>query len=99
MSTVQRISVLQNVFGREVELIGEDGGTEPFEIVAEFQLGEQAYAGLQSARMRKEDEVAFFRIVTSSGTEPGLESIDDEDEWEAAAEAYDDLLFMSDERP
>jgi len=98
VSTVQRISVLENVFGREVELIGEDGNTEPFQIVAEFQLGEQAYAGLQSARMRKEDEVAFFRIVTS-GTEPGLESIDDEEEWEAAAEAYDDLLFMSDERP
>ncbi|UVI28063.1 DUF1292 domain-containing protein [Paenibacillus spongiae] len=99
MSTVQRITVLQDVFGQEVELIGEDGGTEPFQIVAEFQLGERAYAGLQSARMRKEDEVAFFRIVTSDQSEPELESIEDEDEWESVAEAYDDLLFISDERP
>ncbi|MFB9327193.1 DUF1292 domain-containing protein [Paenibacillus aurantiacus] len=99
MNTIERISVLGPIYGREVELVGEDGGAEPFFIAAEFRLGERMYAGLQTAAMRKEDEVEFFRIVQEEGGEPELESIDDEDEWEEAAEAYDDLLFAGEERP
>lgn len=99
MKPVERISVLGPIYGREVELIGEDGGAEPFLIAAEFRMGDQMYAGLQTEAMRKEDEVEFFRIVQSDGGEPELESIDDEDEWEEAAEAYDDLLFAGEERP
>ena len=98
MSTVERISVLKSVFGQEVELIGEDGQTELQRIVAEFRVGGSDYAGLQSEAMRKSDEVAFFRII-SSGSEPVLESIEDEEEWEAVAEAYDDLLFDGDQQP
>lgn len=98
MSTVERISVLKGVYGQEVELVGEDGQTESLRIVAEFRVGGSDYAGLQSALMRKSDEVAFFRILTG-GSEPSLESIEDDEEWEAAAEAYDDLLFDGDQQP
>lgn len=97
VSEVKRISVLSPVYGSEVELIGEDNQPEPYRIVAEFALGDRLYAGLQTAAMRKDDEIAFFRIA--QGENPGLETIDDEDEWEAAAEAYDDLVFIGDERP
>ncbi|GGD55080.1 DUF1292 domain-containing protein [Paenibacillus nasutitermitis] len=98
MSTVERISVLRTAFGQEVELIGEDGQTELLRVVAEFRLGASDYAGLQSEAMRKSDEVAFFRVLTS-GSEPTLESIEDEDEWEAVAEAFDDLWFDGDQQP
>jgi len=96
---VERISVLEHVYGRQVELLGDEGSAELFSIVAEFKLGEQAYAGLQTAQMRKADEVAFFRIVMAASGEPELESIDDEDEWETVAEAYDDLMFEGEEQP
>ncbi|WP_258171333.1 DUF1292 domain-containing protein [Paenibacillus sp. R14(2021)] len=99
MPEVKRISVLNPIYGTEVDLIGEDGGTEPFQIVAEFQLGEHAYAGLQSQSMQQEDEIAFFRIALNSGSEPELESIEDDEEWEAVSEAYDDLLFEGEEQP
>jgi len=98
VSTVERISVLKSVYGQEVELIGEDGQTELLRIAAEFRVGGSDYAGLQSESMRKSDEVAFFRII-SGGPEPVLESIEDEAEWEAAAEAYDDLWFDGDQQP
>ncbi|MBW7477732.1 DUF1292 domain-containing protein [Paenibacillus oenotherae] len=94
-----KISKLKDVYGREVELVSEEGNTEPFRIVAEFAIGETMYAGLQSDAMRKQDEVAFFRFVISGEGEPELESIDDEEEWEVAAEAFDDLMFAGDERP
>ncbi|WP_240633037.1 DUF1292 domain-containing protein [Paenibacillus montanisoli] len=99
MSELKRISVLKDIYGTEVDLIGEDGGTEPFQIVAEFQLGDNSYAGLQSHEMRKEDEVAFFRITMKEGADPELESIESDEEWEAVAEAYDDLQFEGDEQP
>ncbi|WP_225442488.1 DUF1292 domain-containing protein [Paenibacillus lycopersici] len=99
MSEVKRISVLSPIYGTEVDLIGDAGETEPFQIVAEFQLGDRAYAGLQSQSMQKEDEIAFFRIVMNDGSEPELESIEDDEEWEDVAEAYDDLMFEGDDQP
>ncbi|WP_274650071.1 DUF1292 domain-containing protein [Paenibacillus humicola] len=99
MTEVKRISVLQPLYGTEVELVGEDGQTEPYRIAAEFEIGGRAYAGLQTREMRKNDETAFFRISVTAGSEPELETIDDEDEWELAAEAYDDLVFGGGETP
>lgn len=99
MSEVKRISVLSPIYGTEVDLIGEGGESEPFQIVAEFQLGDYAYAGLQSQSMQKEDEIAFFRIALNDGEEPELETIEDDEEWEAVAEAYDDLMFEGDDQP
>lgn len=99
MSEVVKTSRLREVYGKEVELVSEEGNSEPFRIVAEFTIGETMYAGLQSEAMRKNDEAAFFRIIISDEGEPVLESIEDEDEWELAAEAFDDLMFAGDERP
>ncbi|MBD2870392.1 DUF1292 domain-containing protein [Paenibacillus arenilitoris] len=89
---------LKEAFGKEIELEAEDGGSLVYEIKAEFQLGGRVYAALQSERMRPEDEVELFRVLHADG-EPQLETIEDDEEWEAASEAYDDLLFADDERP
>jgi hypothetical protein len=90
---VKRIKLLQEVYGWEIELVSDNGAEEIYQIAAEFELGESLYAALQTAAMKKNDELAFFQI-TKSGSEYALESIEDEDEWEQAAEAYDELLFM-----
>lgn len=93
-----QMNSLKNAYGHEIELVAEDGSMEQYEIKAEFQLGGQLYAALQSKQMQAEDEVELFRII-GGDQEPQLETIDDDDEWEAASEAYDDLLFADDERP
>ncbi|MBP3961346.1 DUF1292 domain-containing protein [Paenibacillus lignilyticus] len=99
MSEVKRISVLKDIYGTEVDLIGEEGATEPFQIIAEFQMGDSSYAGLQSHDMQKEDEIAFFRITFKEGSDPELESIESDEEWELVSEAYDDLLFEGEDQP
>ncbi|GBG08677.1 DUF1292 domain-containing protein [Paenibacillus agaridevorans] len=96
--TPVRINGLKEVFGDHVELIAEDGHAEVYRIKAEFKLGDTVYAALQSDEMEAEDEVEFLR-VRQDGEEPQLESIEDDEEWEAASEAYDDLQFASDDRP
>lgn len=90
---------LREVFGNDIDLVAEDGGLETFEIKAEFQLGAFVYAALQSVVMQKDDEVELFRVVLSDSGEPQLETIEDDEEWELASEAYDDLLFANDEMP
>ncbi|WP_424768769.1 DUF1292 domain-containing protein [Paenibacillus sp. sgz302251] len=94
----KRLNSLKEAFGNEIELIAEDGSLEVYDIMAEFQLGDRVYAALQSVQMRKEDEVELFRIK-DAGDELQLETIEDDEEWEAASEAYDDLLFSGDEQP
>ncbi|MHA6485079.1 DUF1292 domain-containing protein [Paenibacillus sp. strain BS8-2] len=94
----KRQNNLKEVFGDHVELIAEDGSAETYRIKAEFELDGAVYAALQSEDMEAEDEVEFLR-VRQEGGEPQLETIEDDEEWELASEAYDDLLFKSDDRP
>jgi uncharacterized protein YrzB (UPF0473 family) len=97
-ASLKTLNSLKNAFGNEIELVAEDGGVEVYFIKAEFELGDHVYAALQSEAMRIEDEVELFRVIGADG-EPQLETIENDDEWEAASEAYDDLLFADDERP
>ncbi|MDF2835728.1 MAG: hypothetical protein K0Q63_1368 [Paenibacillus sp.] len=94
----KRQNNLKDVFGDHVELIAEDGSAQVFRIKAEFELGGAVYAALQSDEMEADDEVEFLR-VRQEGGEPQLETIEDDEEWEAASEAYDDLQFASEDRP
>ena len=94
----KKLNSLRTAFGNEIELEADDGSVEVYDIKAEFQLGDRIYAALQSDPMRGEEDVELFRVIQVGG-EPQLENIEDDEEWEAASEAYDDLLFATDERP
>ncbi|REK65426.1 MULTISPECIES: DUF1292 domain-containing protein [Cohnella] len=87
---------LRSVFGDAIELDGEGG---VYRIVAELTVGGRAYAVLQSDEMRKEGTVEVFRVTAGPDGHPELETVEDDDEWETVAEAYDDLQFGGDERP
>ncbi|WP_051236620.1 DUF1292 domain-containing protein [Paenibacillus pinihumi] len=90
---LKRVRLLQESYGREVGLVADSGAEEMYRIAAEFQLGATLYAALQTAAMKKKDELDFFRIIELGDGEYTLESLDDEDEWDAVAEAYDELMF------
>ncbi|MFC5471677.1 DUF1292 domain-containing protein [Cohnella suwonensis] len=92
-------SALREKFGDAVELLTEDGKTLEFRILAELAVGTGNYAVLQSDAMRKEDEFEVFKVVDNGDGDPQLETVEDDDEWELVAEAYDDMLFGSDDRP
>jgi Protein of unknown function (DUF1292). len=93
MTRVERLNRLREAYDREIELIGDDGGAETFELLAEFRLGDAVYAALQTPEMRRDDEIAFFRVEARDDGEFELADIEDEDEWETAAEGYDELIF------
>lgn len=91
------VTVLRDAFGPYVELETNEG-TEAFKIMAEFYIGDIHYAAMQNEAMAKEAEAEFFRVIRENG-ELQVESIEDDEEWEAAAEAYDDQFFAEGERP
>lgn len=96
--TEARSGMLQGKYGREIELTDDRGTATTYRIMAELEVRGASYAVLQSEDMRKEGDIEVFRILLEDG-EPQLASLDDDDEWEDVAEAYDDLQFGTDERP
>lgn len=90
---------LQAQFGEFVELDAGEGNPVAYRIMAELTVGGKRYAVLQSDAMRREGDIEIFRIAASGSGEPELETVESDEEWERAAEAYDDLQFGSDEQP
>ena len=95
-SSPQRVSTLHEHFGNEIELLTDDGEPISFVIKQEFQWGDVTYVALLPFATKDEDELQFMRVIIDQ-VEIELESIIDEDEWEAVSEAYDELFFASEE--
>jgi uncharacterized protein YrzB (UPF0473 family) len=94
---VRMTDALRSVYGDEIVLTEGDDESVPHRIVAEFAVGDRAYAVLQSEELRKEDEVEIFRVAKSPSGQWELETIEDDDEWEHVAELYDEMVFASGE--
>ncbi|WP_276356370.1 DUF1292 domain-containing protein [Cohnella caldifontis] len=96
---VEGRSSLKDRYGSEVELQGPEGSAEAYRILAELALDGRRYAILQSESMRKEGDIEVFRVAEDGDGNLHLATVEDDEEWEKAAEAYDDSLFGGDERP
>ncbi|WP_379160239.1 DUF1292 domain-containing protein [Paenibacillus sp. sgz5001063] len=88
-------SKLTEVYGETVELEDEHGKSSVYDIIAEFEVGDRAYAVLAGSGKDAEQEI--LRIVVSPDGLPELESIVDDEEWENVNELYDELTFPADE--
>ncbi|MGF7045955.1 uncharacterized protein YrzB (UPF0473 family) [Paenibacillus sp. DS2015] len=87
---------LKETFGPTVELEDEDGTTSVFDLTAEFVVGDQSYAVLQSVD-DKSEEYDILKVVTSAEGNLELVTIDDDEEWENIAELYDEMTFPQDD--
>lgn len=95
---VEQIRTLRDSFGDDIVLFDEQDESTVYRILSEFTVGGKAYAILQSDELKKEEEVAIFRISPTAGGEPELETIEDDDEWESISELYDEMAYpMQDE--
>lgn len=92
MSGLQTTNTLRATYGDDIILFDEQNESAAYRILAEFIHDGRGYAVLQSEALRKEDEVAIFRVV-SDGGELELENIEDDDEWETVSELYDEMTF------
>jgi uncharacterized protein YrzB (UPF0473 family) len=95
----EQLRLLRDTYGDEIVLFDEQDESVAHRIVAEFRYNGTVYAVLQSDELRKEKEVAIFKVSVPDEGEPELETIEDDDEWETVSELYDEMTFPSGERP
>ncbi|TBL81859.1 DUF1292 domain-containing protein [Paenibacillus thalictri] len=87
---------LRSQYGDDIILYDEQDESTVYRILAEFKLGEQGYAVIQSDELKKEEEVAIFKVSVKQDGELELETIEDDDEWETVSELYDEMTFPAD---
>ena len=95
----EQVRLLRDAYGDEIELFDEQDESIVHRILAEFRHNGATYAVLQSKELRKEKEVAIFKISASDNGELELETIEDDDEWETVSELYDEMSFPIQDRP
>lgn len=72
-----------------ITLVGENGESVEFEIIADFEVNDAEYAVLLP--MDGSDEAVIFKVI-EDGEEPILEPIEDEDEFQMASEVFFELM-------
>ena len=76
-----------------VTLIMEDDSEVECEILAIFPAGEKDYIALLPLDDKEEDDVIIYRFIDHGEEEdPELQNIEDDEEYEVAADAFDELL-------
>ena len=77
-----------------VTLTLDDDTEVECEIVSIFPVGEKEYIALLPIEENDadDDEVFIYRYTESADGEPDLQNIEDDDEYEAVADAFDELL-------
>ncbi|WP_256865477.1 DUF1292 domain-containing protein [Paenibacillus sp. 32352] len=86
---------LRSAYGDDIILYDDREQSVAYKLLAEFQLGDQSYAVLQSEK-GKNEEPEIFKVTSAEG-ELELETIDDDDEWEMVSELYDEMTFPQDD--
>ncbi|OCT14991.1 hypothetical protein A8709_12760 [Paenibacillus pectinilyticus] len=85
--------VLRKAYGDDILLSDDQSESTVYQLLKEFVYENQTYAVMQSDELKKEDEVALFRVITNDDGEYEMVTIDDDDEWETVSELYDEMVF------
>ncbi|AQS55260.1 DUF1292 domain-containing protein [Novibacillus thermophilus] len=88
--TYRETSGLTEAFGPDLILEDERGHEEHYRVVTEMEIDQQHYAVL---RLHGDpDEEAFLFRVVPDGDGFIVEDVEDDDEWERAAEVYRQIV-------
>ena len=86
----KEVHVLRDIYGGKVILVDEEGkeNDQAYHILREIEIDGRHYCVLQTEDSGGEDAY-IFRV----GDDHKIEHVVDEEEWERAAEAVDELLY------
>jgi uncharacterized protein YrzB (UPF0473 family) len=92
MAEAIKVDRLREVYGDSVVLFDEEGDEFTLRLLMEFEHEGQIYAVFHDEEDSENDEVEIFRVTsTEEGYE--LETIEDDEEWERAADIFDEFYF------
>ncbi|WEK53143.1 MAG: DUF1292 domain-containing protein [Candidatus Cohnella colombiensis] len=96
---MSELTSLRQLYGDIIELEDDENRALPYHIVAELSLNAKQYVILQSETDRQDDTFEVFQVAVDAEGEVQLETVVEDDEWEAVAEAYDDMQFGNNDQP
>ena len=76
----------------QVTLTLEDGSEVVCDIIAVFPCGEKEYIALLPENSGEEGEVYLYQFIQTGDDEIDLVNIEDDEEFEAVSEAFDEFL-------
>jgi len=87
----KEVNILRDAFGRKVILVDEEGleKEQAYHILREIEMDGRHYCVLQMEEGGN-DDAFIFRVCEDYR----IEHVEDEAEWERAAEAVDELLYF-----
>ncbi|MCI0181923.1 MAG: DUF1292 domain-containing protein [Acidibacillus sp.] len=81
-----------------VELVDDEGNEEPYRVLRVMEMNERHYVVLQS-EVDKKEEPLILRVEGNIETDNiTFSGIEDDEEWENVAEAFDTILFELDDQ-
>lgn len=91
----------QDPFEEEIfTLTDEDGSESEFRLLASHELDGITYLALEPLEDNENGEYVILRLdYDEAADEETLVTIDDDDEFDAVADIFDDMLFESEEEP
>ena len=76
-----------------ITLTDEDGVETEFEVIASLEMNGTLYYALSPVEDNDEGVCVILKLEKDENGEDILSTIDDDDEYEVVADAFDDLLF------
>jgi uncharacterized protein YrzB (UPF0473 family) len=76
-----------------ITLTDEDGVETEFEVVASLEMNGTLYYALRPVEDNDEGACVILKLEKDEDGEDILSTIDDDDEYETVADAFEDLLF------
>ncbi|WP_339063854.1 DUF1292 domain-containing protein [Tepidibacillus marianensis] len=86
---IKEVHDLKERLGSEITLLDENDQEYPFHLLLELVANGKHYAYFKSPE-EEDGEIEVLRVVGQDKDEYDLEFIDDDDEWEDAAELFDE---------
>lgn len=90
--------MLDDLLQGEVILTDDEGQEETFKVIQVLEMNEKHYVLLQSAINSDEDYLILQVVGDIESDAATLVGIEEDEEWEAVAEAFDTLLYGLDDQ-
>lgn len=90
---IQFIDRLSTAYGNTLEMTDDEGKTQAYDLLAEFELNGNGYAIVQS--VSGDDEPFALRITADPAGGWQLETIEEDEEWEDVMEQYDEMAYSA----
>lgn len=93
---IKELSLLKDQMGSEITLLDEEDNEHVFHLLLELSTNDKHYAYFQMPDT-EDGDIEVLQVTKDDNEELDLEFIEDDDEWEKAAELFDEWTYSEED--